>query len=134
VIAIDTNILVRVVVDDPSSPDQVTAARRLVRSHLADTIFVAVPVLLETVWLLQRHFRKSRDVVLATLVAILDQSAFVVADRDAVAVAVESFATSGNTGFADCLIEALARRAGASTTFTFDADAASRPHFTLLTT
>ena len=70
----------------------------------------------------------------AGLVTLLDQASFVISARAAVAAAVTAFAGSGKAGFAGCRIEALARGACASSTFTFDADAESRPHFTLLTT
>jgi predicted nucleic-acid-binding protein len=58
-IAIDTNILVRLLVDDPGQPEQVRAVRILAQKTGA--VYVPTIVLVECVWVLDSayHFNKS---------------------------------------------------------------------------
>lgn len=53
-IAIDTNVLVRVVIDEPGETVQITAARALVAD--VRNVFVSQVVLVETVWVLERAY------------------------------------------------------------------------------
>lgn len=64
-IAIDTNVLVRVLVDEPGQPVQVTAARALVSD--AGEVFVLLVVLVETVWVLESAYGLPKSDVLHTL-------------------------------------------------------------------
>ncbi len=50
-IAVDTNVLVRILADDPGQPAQVQAARRLAGG--AKQVFVPTVVQVETVWVLE---------------------------------------------------------------------------------
>ena len=52
--AIDTNVLVRIVVDEPSQPSQVIAARALASD--AGEVFVPLVVLVEMVWVLESAY------------------------------------------------------------------------------
>jgi predicted nucleic-acid-binding protein len=131
-IGVDSNILVRLAADDPSNPRQVEAARAFIRERADEGIYVSLPVLLESVWLLQRSFRFPHEAVLRFLVMLLDQSDFRIGDRDVVSRAVGKFRRAHQVGFADCLIEAISQRDGVSTTFTFDRRAADRVHFSIL--
>ncbi len=55
-IAFDTNLLVRLLVDD--APDQADVAEALLA---ANTVFISRTVLLETEWVLRAGYRKTRE-------------------------------------------------------------------------
>jgi predicted nucleic-acid-binding protein len=60
-ISIDTNILLRLIMQD--DPDQLAAARRL----RAEGLFVSHGVIIEGEWVLRSHYRQSRGEVNAAL-------------------------------------------------------------------
>lgn len=64
--ALDTNIIVRLLVND--SPEQAMAAQ----SIIADPCFLAPTVLLEAAWVLRSSYRFDRQNVATALSAILD--------------------------------------------------------------
>ena len=111
-IAIDTNVLVRILVQDPTAPNQCAAARRLVTDATAagEPLLVSLCALLETEWVLRSRYRVSRKVEEALY--LLDQ--FPSAD------------------FADCLLVARATHLGRSRFVTFDVGAARLPRGELL--
>lgn len=129
-IALDTNILIRVFVDDPTHPGQVAAARRLVASATV-RIRISVVVLSEAVWTLRRRFKMPKAGVLEFLNRVLDHPRFDIESRSAVGTALEDYA-AWHIDFADCLIAAMNIEAGASTTYTFDRDAAALKHYSRL--
>jgi predicted nucleic-acid-binding protein len=128
-IGIDTNILLRVFVDDLSRA-QVEAARRLVGTT-DEEIHISTIVLVESIWTLRRHFGMKKLGLLNFLQKVLDHAQFRVDDRQAVEDAAEDYRLT-NLDFADCLIAALSDRAGVPTTFTFDEIASASSKFTLL--
>jgi predicted nucleic-acid-binding protein len=118
-IAIDTNVLVRLLVRD--DVPQAAAADALVQqAHDRDEqVLVTTPVLCELAWVLQAAYDASRADITAAVRALLDDGLFEVADREAASQALVDFGTT-RADFPDCLIAALARRAGARQTMTFD--------------
>ena len=64
-IAIDTNVLVRVLIDEPSQAAHITAARALVAD--AGNVFVSQVVLIETVWVLESAYQLPKAEVLRAL-------------------------------------------------------------------
>ena len=100
-IAVDTNVLVRVLVDEPSQPKQVTAARAL--ASAAGAVFVPLVVLVETVWVLEGAYGQPKAVVVGVLAHLLDNAAFVV-ERDQQSRAALALFRQSNADFSDCLI------------------------------
>lgn len=100
-IAIDTNVLVRVLVDDPDAPDQCEQARELLLTH--SSAWVAQIVLVETVWVLESVYGFGRAEILNVIERIRENPALELeaADRldDALALYRDSTAD-----FADSLI------------------------------
>lgn len=83
-IAIDTNLVVRLITDDPR--DQADRAERLLTS---DLIYVSLTVLLETAWVLGKTYGMSRvDVAEATRAFVGLPNVFV-EKRERVALALE---------------------------------------------
>lgn len=131
-IGIDTNVLVRWFVDD--DPRQAAAARRLLTAadRAGNPILVSPLVLAELEWILRSRFRRSKAEILEALDALCEEADIVIDDRSSVEVAIDTW-RGGTAGFADYLIAALARDRGATTTLTFDREAARTAVFTLLT-
>ena len=110
-IAFDTNLLVRALVDD--HPEQVAVVRQLIAS---DSIFISRTVLLETEWVLRARYKKTRDELGAFFSALLEVDNTVVEDAEAVSHALEWYAQGAD--FADALH--LARANFCKTFLSFD--------------
>ena len=79
-IAVDTNLLVRILADDPGQPAQVDAARAL--ASQAQQVFVPFIVQVETVWVLESGYGLSKETVIQALEHIEVNQAFVLEDED----------------------------------------------------
>jgi len=109
VIAIDTNVLVRVLIDEPSETAQITAARALVAD--ARNVFVSQVVLVETVWVLESAYQLPKAEVLEALDHLVANAAFSLDEEARCSAAVRLFHES-NGDFADCLILTTSRAHG----------------------
>lgn len=117
-ISLDTNILVRYLVDDDI--DQSAAARALANALTAEEpAFVCREVLVELVWVLERSYGFSRDAISTALLDMLSREGIVLETSDDVARAVLGYRRS-NADFSDLMIAAASRRAGAVPLYTFD--------------
>jgi predicted nucleic-acid-binding protein len=119
VIALDTNVLVRLVLCD-DEPQAKAAERLLVRARREQTeLFVADVVLCELVWVLTRRAGLGRADIARAVEQLLRTAFVVVADRALVERALAAY-RDGKGDFADYLIREQARRAGATEVATFD--------------
>jgi predicted nucleic-acid-binding protein len=119
VIALDTNILVRLVLHDDEAQAR-TAERIVVRARRERThLFVGDVVLCELVWVLNRRAGLTRAEIADTIERVLRTELIVVAESAMVETALEAYRT-GRGDFADYLIRAQAEAAGASEVITFD--------------
>lgn len=130
-IALDTNVLVRLVLHDDEA--QARAAERLViRARRERTeIFVADAVLCELVWVLTRRLKLARDEIAEVLNRVLRTELMVVSDATAVEQALAAWG-SGPGDFADYLIREQARAAGAAEVVTFDRALRGQPGFRVM--
>ena len=129
-IGLDTNVLVRYVVQD--DPVQAALANQLIESlSVEQPGFIAVPVVLELVWVLQSCYSAPREQLAQVIEGLLRARELLVEHADAVALAVRQF-QGGNADFADCLIAAIARQNGCERTMTFDRAAARSVGMSLL--
>ena len=78
-IGIDTNILVRVFIDD--DPAQVRAVRKLVAQAETGQLFISIIVIVEFVWTLQAAFKVQKRDLIGALEGVLTRSEFVVVTR-----------------------------------------------------
>jgi predicted nucleic-acid-binding protein len=119
VIGLDTNVLVRYLVEDDL--DQSERAAKLIDGAIDENqlLFVSSVVLCEVVWVLQGPYKVSRARVVSLLEALLKVSQLKLESRDVVANAVARF-SRGKGDFADYVIHEAAKLAGCSGVATFD--------------
>jgi predicted nucleic-acid-binding protein len=118
-IGIDTNILLRLWLnDDPAQNKRIDA---LLAEHGSTTgaLLVTDVVLVEAVWTLKAAYQQSKQAQLLAVRSLLDETAFAFEDRDTVVSAVTLFETN-SCGFADCLIVAKHAKWGCTFTASFD--------------
>ncbi len=118
-IALDTNVLVRLVTRDDEA--QALRAKALFDQHSQEdgALFVSDIVLVELCWTLESSYRLARKDIATTLRALLDNATVQLESNAAVSAALTHFET-GSTGFPDCLIVAKANAHGCEHTVTFD--------------
>lgn len=108
-IAVDTHVLLRALVEDPTAPAQCAAARALVAR--AGQVRVASIVFAETLWVLHKRYRAARDEVARVARELLDHPRYQIGASDELSQALEIFSTN-SIDFADAVALADARRAG----------------------
>lgn len=116
-IGVDTNVLVRLIVDDDS--EQSAAVDRLAHAH---HLVVTTTALLETEWVLRRVLHLDRNQILAGFERLLGLETATFLHRDLVNVAMRAF--SSGCDFADALHAVSAT--GVDVFATFDQDFARR--------
>lgn len=117
-IAVDTNVLVRLVVDEDE--EQAGRARDLMLAaeRNGERVLVLVGVLLETFWTLRSIYGYGREDVGDILGVLLNLPTVEIEHGEAVARAVNLYKIRGD--FPDLLFVELARELGAATFATFD--------------
>jgi predicted nucleic-acid-binding protein len=112
--AVDTNVLVRILVRD--DPKQVRAADAFV----AAGAWVSLLALAETIWVLTTVYGRDAAAIRAAVEQLLNHTDLILQDGDAVAAALETFRSRPAVGFTDCLLLEVARKAGHLPLGTFD--------------
>lgn len=112
--AIDTNLLVRLLVRDDQR--QVDATEKFIKKGA----WVPTLVLVEALWVLDAVYERTPAQLAAAIGMLLSHAQLTIQDADAVATALQSFEAQPGVGFSDCLILALARKAGHLPWGTFD--------------
>jgi len=130
-IGLDTNVLVRYIVQD--HPKQSRLATRAIEKECTSESpgRVNTVVLCELSWVLARGYGYDRQMVSLVLRRILSSPELFVEEDEAVWQALRLY-ENGNAGFADYLLGLLNKRAGASPTLTFDKKAGKESFFELL--
>lgn len=126
-IGLDTNVLIRYLVQD--NPDEAAKANDLVERRLrpTDPGFVSLIVVCEIAWVLKSAYRQTGQQIRHALQALLDARQLEFEESDMVATAI---AAEGD--IADALIAARALGQGCSALVTFDQRLAQRPGVELL--
>ena len=128
---IDTNILVRYIVQD--DPQQSALAGDLIEKRFTaeNPAYINRIVLCELVWVLSAAYNFERSQIARALRQVLLTDSFRVEDHSVAWEALADYA-AGSADYADVLIARGNREAGVETTLTFDKAAATGPHFTLV--
>lgn len=116
--AVDTNVLVRLVVRDDSQ--QVQAAEKFI----ARGAWVSQLVLAEAIWVLDAVYGRTAEQIASAVDMLLNHKELTLQDSDAVTSALEVFRKRPALGFSDCLVVEIARKAGHVPLGTFDRDLA----------
>jgi predicted nucleic-acid-binding protein len=114
--AVDTNVLVRLVVRDDAK--QVRAAEEFIASGA----WVSHLVLTETMWVLDAVYERTAEQIATVIDMLLNHEHLTVQDADVVSAAIEKFKKRPALGFSDCLVLETARKAGHLPIGTFDRD------------
>ena len=131
-IAIDTNVLVRLLVRDDEA--QYAAAQRLVDQAAAaeEPVLIVLGALLETEWVLRGRYKLDKASIAGAFTALLECVDVEFEHLPTVEEALYVWAQHPGTDFADCLLIARASHLGRSRFLTFDAGAARLPGVELL--
>jgi predicted nucleic-acid-binding protein len=118
--AVDTNVLVRLVVGDDAR--QARAAEAFVR----EGAWVSQLVLVETTSVLESVYELGAEQLATALDMLLNHQTLTVEESETVTRALALFRDRPALGFSDCLVLEVARAAGHLPLGTFDRDLASR--------
>ena len=113
-LAVDTNVLVRLLVRDDAR--QALAADQAI----AKGAWVSHLVLAEAIWVLDAVYARTPKHLIAALDLLLVHESLVLQDADVVSAALTQFRTKPALGFSDCLVLEIARKAGHVPLATFD--------------
>ena len=130
--AIDTNVVVRFLVGDDAR--QGTAAKDYLSKaeEAGESVFVSVPVILETGWVLENVYNCGRKEISSALNVLLRMPVLEIESHDRVGKLARNL-TRMKLDFADLLIGLTAQDHNCETSRTFDRRAADTKLFTLLT-
>ena len=112
--AIDTNVLVRLLVRDDRR--QLEAAEKFVSKGA----WVSHVVLVETLWVLDAVYERSGEQIASAVEMLMAHADLTLQDTDTVAFALVRFRAQPTIGFSDCLLLEIARKAGHLPLGTFD--------------
>ena len=100
-ISLDTNIMVRLFVDDSKHPEQSSKARKFVSQY--KTVYVTQVVQVETIWVLSCAYGFSRTDIELVLENLYNNQAFRLENEPIFILAIQLYSTS-NIDFSDALI------------------------------
>ena len=118
-IGLDTNILVRHLVQDDA--DQAATASRFIETHCSQASpgFVNRVVACELVWVLEAAYGYRRDLIAETIERLLRTIELEIEDAEAVWLSLNAYRNQG-VDFADAFIGLINRYRGCEKTATFD--------------
>ncbi len=128
--AVDTNVLVRILVDDDTQREQVNLARQFAKK--ASQLFIAQIVQVELVWVLEAAYGLSKADIMPILKHLQTNEAFFLQHVTQYDTALQRY-QAATVGFADCLIWAASSEAEGELV-TFDKQFAHLSKVKLLTT
>ena len=104
--ALDTNVLVRLLVGDDQKQFKIA------EEFVAKGAWVSHLVLAETTWVLRAIYDRTPMQIIALIDVLLAHEQLIVQDADTVTMALEDLRLRPALGFSDCLVVAIARKAG----------------------
>jgi uncharacterized protein len=112
--AIDTNVIVRLVI--PDDPRQTASAEDFIR----EGAWVSILALAESIWVLGSVYRRTASQLAEVVEMLLTRSTLVLENAQTVANALALFRARPSLPFADCLMLELATATGNLPLGTFD--------------
>ncbi|MFN3415089.1 MAG: PIN domain-containing protein [Caldimonas sp.] len=131
-IALDTNVLVRLLVRDDEA--QFEAARHLIHQAAAadEPVLIMLCALMETEWVLRSRYRLDKASIAAAFGHLLESRGVTFEHEPTVEETLYLWSQHPSADFADCLLAARAAQLGRTRFVTFDAGAAKLPNTELL--
>lgn len=126
-ISIDTNILIRIIVED----NDIQAQKALKLINKEQEVFISALVICETAWVLESSYKLKKDEIIDVFENILRVSQFNIERSDAIWLALNEYKRI-NMDFSDCLIGAVAKINDSSPVMTFDKNASRSNLFKLI--
>ena len=117
-IALDTNALVRMLVEDDKDQARVVQEVVLLAETNSFEIIILSEVLIEAVWVLESVYKCTRNEIYRFLEALISSSTFIFPDSSVIRRAVHQYKTRGD--FADLLIVGQAMKQRAKKFLSFD--------------
>ena len=121
-VALDTNVIVRYIAQDDNRQSKIA-------THIFEEVitednhgFLTAISLCETLWVLKRAYDQPKETLIKVLETLLQTDFLELEHRDLVWGAIEDF-RNGKADFSDYFLARIGKRHGASTTFSFDANA-----------
>ncbi len=132
-IAFDTNVVVRLLVED--DPKQLAAARRTLEAAIEndEPVLLTEVVLSELEWVLESAYGVPRGRILEALQTLAGDPRFTFQDAALLREALNCY-QAGKGDLSDYLAGLRAAAEGAATTYTFDQSVAGEAAFTLVRT
>ena len=127
--AVDTNVLVRFLIQDDEIQTQIVTQILSEAEETKQPLFVSQTVVLELIWVLKSAYEVTRQDILTSINELLSMSALEFQGQQV----VRDFVTASNDNtydLSDLLISQVAKGDGCDTTLTFDKKAAKSPLFT----
>jgi len=130
-IGLDTNVLLRLIVEDDER--QAEIAQKSMEKHCSEAApgFINSIVLVEIVWVLERSYKYSRAEIVSAIETILQVRELSVQYPNEAWEALHQY-RNNESGFADLYIGAVNRSEKCMTTLTFDKKAARSKSFQLV--
>jgi len=117
--AIDTNVLIRYLVQDDPAQGRKAGAYIEGAAEAGEQILISNIVLCETVWVLDSAYGYDKTEIGGAIQKLLQSATFQFEEKDTVSSAFEDYG-SAKVDFADCLIGRLHKSRGSDPTATFD--------------
>lgn len=120
-VTLDTNVVVRALIEPDDQPEQGVQARALVAAAFrsGEQIYIPDVVLVETGWVLRKVVKLSKDEISALFLPLLQNSLFVFDDVDLLVRAITVWKAHPGD-LADFIIGELAAARSATPVYTFD--------------
>lgn len=130
-IGLDTNVLVRYLVQDDAAQARVASAAIESAAGRGERMHLTAVTLCELVWVLESAYQRARSDVAQALEQIVRTADFDIEHADQVRKAIEWY-RSTPADFADALTGLVNEAAGCEHTLTFDRSLKRIPHFKVL--
>jgi len=127
-ISLDTNVLIRILVDDPDNEKQNNLARDAAQKY--DSFFISKVVQVELVWVLMRAYKIKKSTILSVLNELLSNQVFILENQSTYEKAMKLF-KKHPIDFSDCLIYTAGQEEKVKKTLTFDKKFSKLPHVSL---
>ena len=117
-IALDTNAIVRVLIEDDETQAQIVRSIIAAAEQGGIKILILSEVIIETIWVLESAYQCVRDEIASMIENLLSAPAFFLPDSIVIRNAINQYKNSGD--FADLLIVGQAKKHQAARLISFD--------------